>query len=266
MDGKPKRHLTPRFPREHGAYAQLAFPLVTGMVWAVPTLSTLSLGFASVAFFLANESAAILLGARGKRLKDQEGPRARVWGSILLVVGCLLGVVGVVAAWPRVWPVVLVPAVAGALLVPLVIAGRHKTLFGEFLVLTAFTTLLLPMGAASGVDPTRAALTAAVWWISFGLGTLAVHAIKARHKGEERAGWLSWASSLASGLVVAGALAFALGLSGVPALAGPGAALLPPSLAIFVLSLIRVHPKRLKRVGWSLVAANLLAMVLLLQG
>jgi len=266
VEGNTRRHLTPRFPREHGAYAQLAFPLVTGLIWAVPTVSTLSLALASVAFFLANESAAILLGARGKRLKEQEGPRARVWGSILLATGCFLGVVAVVTGWLAVWPVVLLPAVAGALLVPLVIAGRHKTLIGEFLVITAFTTLLLPMGAASGVDPTRAALTAGVWWISFGLGTVAVHSIKARHKGKERAGWLRWASSLTSGTVVAGALALALGQGGVPALAGPVAALIPPSLAIFGLSLVRVHPKHLKRVGWSLVAANTLALVLLLQG
>lgn len=112
------------FPKEHGADAQLVFPLVTGMALAVPTLSTLSLGAAGVAFFLANESAAILLGA----------------------------------------------------------------------------------------------------------------------------------------------VFFTLGQGGYPALAGPAAALLFPALATFVLSLIRVHPKQLKRVGWSLVAANSVALVLLLQG
>ena len=141
-----------------------------------------------------------------------------------------------------------------------------RPLTGEFLVLTAFTTLLLPMGAASGVDPTRAALTAGVWWISFGLGTLAVHAIKARHKGEERAGWLRWVSIAASALALVGSLALALGQGSSPAMAGPAAAVVPPSLAIFVLSLVRIHPKRLNRVGWTMVVVNTLALVLLLQG
>ena len=257
---------TPLLPKEHGAYAQLAFPLLTGMALAFPTLPTLMLGGAAVAFFLANESAAVLLGARGMRLKDQEGSRARVWGSLLLGVGGILGVAGVATGWPGIWPSVLLPTVAGLLLVPLAVTGRQKTLLGEFLVITAFATLVLPMAAASGVDPTRAALTAAVWWVSFGLGTLEVHAIKARHKKIEKARWALWASPLASGIVLAGALFLALGHGGFPASAGPAAALGLPSLAIFALSLLRVHPKHLKRVGWSLVVANSLALILLLQG
>ncbi|MFH1763638.1 MAG: YwiC-like family protein [Gemmatimonadota bacterium] len=220
--------MTPLLPKEHGAYAQLAFPLLTGMALAVPSLSTLALGGAAVAFFLANESAAILLGARGVRLKDQEGPRARVQGSVLLVAGAVLGAVGLVAGWPEIWPEVLLPAVTGTLLFLMVLIGRQKTLVGEFLVITAFATLILPMAAASGVDPTRAALTATVWWLSFGLGTLEVRAIKARHKEIERVRWTRWASPLASGSVLAGAVFMALGQGGFPGLAGPGAALIPP--------------------------------------
>jgi hypothetical protein len=257
---------SPLLPREHGAYAQLAFPLLTGLALAVPTLSTLALGIAAVAFFLANEPVAIQRGARGKRLQDQEGERARVQGSVLLGAGAILGAVGVVTGWPEVWPAVLFPTFAGILLVPLVLLGRQKTLPGEFLVITTFATLVLPMAAASGVDPTRASLASAVWWVSFGLGTLEVHAIKARHKNTGRAGWTRWVSPLASGLVLAGAVFLALGQGGFPASAGPAAALIPPSLAIFTLSLVRVHPKHLKRVGWSLVAANSLALIFLLQG
>ena len=253
-------------PREHGAYAQLAFPLVTGMALELPTLSTLMLGAAAVALFLANEPAAILLGARGMRLKDQEGPRAKLRGSLLLGVGGILGVVGLAAGWPQIWPVVLLPALASILLIPLVLMGRQKTLLGEFLVITAFTTLLLPMAAASGANPTRVALASAVWWISFALGTLEVHAIKARLNEKARNRWSRWVSPLASSGVVAGAIFLALGQGGFPEMAAPAAALLPPSVAIFSLSLTRVHPKHLKRVGWSLVVANTLSLILLLQG
>ena len=97
---------------------------------------------------------------------------------------------------------------------------------------------------------------------------------------------------MASALVVAGALWTALGqaspvlrsLGGSPAdgtgsstdwgwvlevnpyLAPGAAALLPPALAIIILSLIRVHPRHLKRVGWTLVGADTLTLLLLLQG
>jgi hypothetical protein len=253
-------------PREHGAYAQLAFPLVTGLALALPSLSTLAFGASAAAFFLANESAVILLGARGKRLQERDGPRAKVWGGILLGAGGTLGAVGLSAGWPAVWPWVLFPFFSSLLLVPVVLMGREKTLLGELLVITSFATLILPMAAASGVDPTRGALASAVWWLSFGLGTIEVRAIKARHKGTGRIGWTGWVPQITSGAVVVGAAYLALGQGGYPLLAGPAAALLLPALAIFSLSLFRVHPKRLKRVGWSLVAANSLALLLLLQG
>lgn len=76
----------------------------------------------------------------------------------------------------------LLPIFAFLLLVLGVLLGRQKTLPGELLVITAFTTLILPMAAASGVDPTRAALASAVWWLSFGLAALEVRAIKVRHR------------------------------------------------------------------------------------
>lgn len=254
------------FPKEHGAYAQLAFPLVTGMALAMPTPSTISLGAAGVAFFLANEPAAVLLGGRGVRLKKREGTRARLRGESLSAVGVVLGVGGVVTGWPAIWPSVLLPFFASLLLVPGILLGRQKTLPGEFLVITAFTTLILPMAAASGVDPIRAALASTVWWVSFGLATLEVRAIKARHKGTARTAWTGWGSRLTSGAVAVGAIFLALGQGGFPELSGPSAALLPPVLATFILSLFRVHPKHLKRVGWILVAANSLTLVLLLQG
>ena len=102
-------------PREHGAYAQLAFPLVTGVALAVPSFSTVTLGLAGVAFFLANEPAAILLGSRGVRLKNQEGPRAKLRGEFLSAVGVILGVLGVGTGWPAVWPWILPPLSAGLL-------------------------------------------------------------------------------------------------------------------------------------------------------
>lgn len=281
-------------PKEHGAYAELAFPLVTGLaLGGRPSLSAFALGSAAVAFFLAHEPLAILLGARGKRLRDQLGERARKRGAALLGAGIGLGVVGILGAGVSVWPAILGPVVAGSLLVPMVVAGRHKSVVGELLVVTAFTTLILPVGAASGADAGRAMAGMGMWWVSFGLGTLEVHAIKARHKDTGRSAWTRWASPMASGLTVLCALAAGLGSVGFPGDAGSRAgtdlqflvamgggldrvsaavpylgrsamALLSPALAILILSLARIHPRHLKRVGWTLVGANSLALLVLL--
>jgi hypothetical protein len=253
-------------PKEHGAYAELAFPLITGLALAPPSLPVFSLGLAAVFLFLANEPLAILLGARGKRLQDQLGERAKSRGSFLLGGATGLGMLGIWRGGAEVWPELLYPLAAGSLLVPLVLLGKQKTIFGEFVVVTAFATLLLPLAAASGADPERAVLAAGVWWISFGLGTLEVHAIKARLKKTAKSQWTRLGSPVAAGSVSGAAILLTLGQGGSPGLAGPAAAVLTPALAIFILSLVKVHPKQLKRVGWTLVGANSVALALLLVG
>lgn len=253
-------------PKEHGAYAQLGFPLATGLALAGFSPAAMALGASAFFLFLANEPLAILLGVRGPRLRQKLEKPARVRGGVLVGAGFVLGAVGLFMGWPELWPEFLLPALAGLALIPAVLAGKQKSLSGEFLVLTAFSTLVLPMAAASGASPWRAAPAAAVWWMSFALATLEVHAIKARVKKTARSQWTRWASPMASALVVACALSVALGQWGPPRWAGPSAALLPPALAVFALSLLTVHPRHLKRVGWTLVAANALTLVLLLQG
>jgi hypothetical protein len=194
----------------------------------------------------------------------------------------------VAAAGPAVWPSILLPLGAASLLIPLVLAGKQKTIPGELLVAAAFSTLLLPLALPWGTAPIRVALATGVWWASFSLGTLEVHALKARHKRTARSRWTVWASPLASGLSLAAALWVALG-GATPALRGwtrageagsdpawlseairllppAGAALLPPAAAILTLSLLKVHPRHLKRVGWTLIGANTLTLILLLQG
>jgi hypothetical protein len=253
-------------PKEHGAYAELAFPLITGLALAAPSLPAVLLAGAAVLFFLSNEPVAILLGARGMRIKSQLGDQATQRASFLLGGATGLGLLGLWKGGTDIWPELAFPMAAGALLIPMLLRGTQKSIFGEFVVVTAFATLLLPLAAASGADPQRAALAAAVWWFSFALGTLEVHAIKARLKEKAKNQWTRWGSPVAAGVVSVGALLLALGQGSWPNLAGPAAALIPPAMAIFALSLVQVHPKHLKRVGWTLVGANSVALVLLLQG
>jgi len=257
-------------PKEHGAYAELAFPLVTGLALATPTWPAVAIGLAAVALFLAHEPLAVAVGIRGGRLKEKVGSRAIRQGIALLGGGGILGAAGLLGAGPALWPAIIFPLAAAAALVPLVSMGRQKTLLGEFVVVTAFSTLVLPMAAASGADPARALGAALVWWVSFGLGTLEVHAIKARHKKGSRIRRISMISPAMSGVVVLLALAaLAFSGSGQRAWEGvflqlPPLALLPPATGTLALALLRVNPKHLMRVGWTLVGANTLTLIILL--
>lgn len=146
-------------------------------------------------------------------------------------------------------------------LAPLALTGRIKNLGGEILVAAALAGTLLPVAVAGGVAASYAFLAGGVWFASFLLATFTVHALKARTKAQLSPQWTTVAAPLL------GVVAIAVGVlaSNSPAIPRLAAlALLPPALATLAVNLIGVHPRRLKRVGWSLVTANLLTAALLL--
>jgi hypothetical protein len=102
-----------------------------------------------------------------------------------------------------------------------------------------------------------------VWLLTYWTATLTVHAIKARVKPELGAPWTLWAAPALATLVLLAGLGAAV--------AGPvavlaGVAVVPGALLALAVAALRVHPRRLKRVGWSLAAANVVTLVLLLAG
>src|SRR5512144_1851394 len=64
------------FPREHGAWGQLAFPLATGLNIGRPGPAAFLLCAAVVAAFLGHEPLLVVLGQRGHRARDAHGRRA----------------------------------------------------------------------------------------------------------------------------------------------------------------------------------------------
>jgi hypothetical protein len=242
----------------------LAFPLLTGLGLANPTVTTFALALSALCFFLGHEPLAVLLGVRGVRLKKAMGERARRRAAALILGGSFLGAAAAVQSWELLWPSVLVPSAPALLLLPLVLSGRQKTLPGELLVVTAFSTLVLPLGISAGADPALAGAASVLWWVSFFLGTLEVHAIKARYKERARRVWTRWASPAASLLTLAVCLV-ALSRAG-SGFSAPFLALVPPALAVLSVDIARVHPRNLKRVGWALVGANTLSLAFLLAG
>src|SRR5262245_28487506 len=71
-------------PREHGAYGQLLFPLVTALAVGWPTVAAYGLAVAGIALFVAHEPLLVVMGQRGVRAEREQTRRAWRWltGSV----------------------------------------------------------------------------------------------------------------------------------------------------------------------------------------
>jgi hypothetical protein len=246
------------WPKEHGAYAQLAFPLASGLAVGGAAPAGVAIGIAGIALFLAAEPAEVLVGARGGRARDALAGAAARQLAILGVVAAVAGLAGLAVAPHAARLAALVPASLGAVLGALLLGRRVKTLGGELVAVAAFASLHLPIAAAGGAEGIRAWGPAVVWLAVFAAATCAVHALKARHKDRDR-GLVRAALAVAAAVAAA---ALATGLAGGAARMLGWAALVPAAAALYVAAR-PLHPRHLKRVGWSLVAANLVALVLM---
>lgn len=248
-------------PREHGAYAQLGFPLATGLVLARGDLGAVAFAVAAIAFFLLHEPVAVLTGVRGVRLRESLGAVARR-RILTLGAAAALGLVAAIGlAPPRAWLAALLPGGLAVLLLPLLGTRRLKSLPGETLVAAVFSTSVLPLALCGPASWRTAGVAAVVWFAAVLPAILAVHAIKVAFKGREEGRWtLVAAPGLAASVMVAAIAAAIL----LPAWALDFLAVLPPALAVLGMGLSLPHPKHLKRVGWTMVAADTLTLALLL--
>lgn len=245
-------------PREHGAYAQLAFPLLSGLIVGGPTLPGAALTASVVCAFLAYEPVAVLLGVRGVRLQREQAGSARRQILILAPIALLLAAGALLLAPGRARLLALVPAALAAVVAALLPIRRVKTIAGETATASAFAGMHLPVAAAAGAAGLALWAPAAVWFVAFFVATLAVHAIKARQKQRD-----AWLRALAVGSTIAvgvGAIVIAVA---APPLRLPALALAVPVGAVLAVNLGRVHPRALKRVGWTLVACDAAALGIL---
>jgi hypothetical protein len=235
--------------------------VATALAVGIPGAAAWCFAASALAWFLLYEPAAVLLGVRGDRLRLAAGSGARLYAVVVALVGALLGVVALILSPPAARLATLVPAALALLLVPVVLRGKQKTLAAEILVVATLAAVLLPVAAAAGMEDRLAWMAFGVWLVSYGLITLLVHAVKAHHKQLAGKRWTVWATPLLAGLTAAAGLASAATRSVPPPV---GLALLPAALFVLVVSLLRVHPRKLRVVGWSVVGVSVLTLVLLL--
>ncbi len=247
------------WPREHGAYAQLGFPLLTGLVYGGGDPAAFAFAVVAIAGFLAHEPVAILTSVRGARLKEQLRRPAR--RRLVLLTGiAAVGSLGAVLLAPaRAWLAAALPAVLAALLLPTLGTRRMKSIPAELGAVAVFSAAVLPLALSGPVDPADAGIAAATWFAAFVPAVFAVHAIKAALRRRPGERWLLWAAPLVAALSLGAVLAGAILADARELLAAA-----VPVTVILALDFRPPHPRHLKRVGWTLVAANAVALILLL--
>ncbi len=255
------RMANPLLPREHGAYGQLAVPLATGLVLGRFHLPAVFCATAAVAAFLAHEPLLVELGHRGPKAKREHGTAARIMLMRTLAIACLFGAAGFATA-PGLALLAGLPAFAlGTLVLVLVFRRKERSLLGEVLVSITLAAALVPVALAGGAELPRAIGAVVVVAGGFTLVTASVRGVIARSKRDGSAA-LAWIAGAAAPLAVLAAylttranvrLGVALGLAPFAAFA-------------VVMAVTRVGPRALTRLGWSLVAASVLASIAVVAG
>ena len=248
-------------PHEHGAWGQLAMPLLTALAIGRPSASAFLLALGVVLAFVAHEPLLVLLGQRGRRAAEEEGPRAQRWLAGTIGLAAAAGLAGLALAPGPARAALALPALLAAVVAVLVRRKLEKTAVGEILVAATLASAGWAVALAGRASPADALAAALAWMLSFGAATLAVHVIlaRARSKGAHDPG-----ARHAALAVALAAVAFALSAAGLPAALAWGT--LPTAAFSVAVCLTRFSPKRLRELGWAMVGSSAVTLVILVVG
>jgi hypothetical protein len=253
-------------PKEHGAYGQMAFPLVTALAVAGITTASLLTAVAIVAGFLAHEPALVLLGLRGPRARRELSRPASLWLSALggFTIAAGVGAILLAPAEAR-WSFAL-PLVPATLIVAAILMRQEKSWHAETAVAITFSLAAVPVCLASA-STLRAAFAVAIpFALIFVAGTLAVRTVilRVRGGGDPRAAGATRAAVVT--LIVAATVSLALGARAALVSWAVLLAALPGLLLAAGVAIAAPPPGRLKTIGWLLVAASTMAAIIVMIG
>ena len=244
-------------PKEHGAYGQIAFPLLTAFVVAGVSGAGLLIATAVGAGFVAHEPAAVLLGWRGGRARRELRPRAIRWLACAMAIAVTAGVAALLSMDASARWSVAVPLGPALLLAIATCGGHEKSWHGETAASLAFAGAAVPVALAASASVGTSAAIAIPFASLFVASTLAVRVVilRARGGGNARA---TLATRRAALSVVAGA-ATALGAAVATGLlqASILIAATPGLLTAAVVATCPLQPRRLRTLGWTLIAVSL---------
>lgn len=253
-------------PKEHGAYGQIAFPLL--VAFCVGGLSIAGLLFASavIAAFLAHEPAAVLLGQRGARARRELRQPAigRLRWSVATGAAAGLGALLLLDSAAR-WSLV-VPGVPALFLSWAMFRGQEKSWYGELAAALAFAGAAVPVAIAAGAPVRTAAAVAIPFALLFAASTLAVRVVilRVRRGGDVRAVTITRRAAL---LLAAGSTAAITTLTTAGILAASVlVSALPGALVATVIALRPPAPAHLRVLGWTIVGVSVLTAAIVVLG
>jgi hypothetical protein len=253
------------WPKEHGAYGQIAFPMVAAFAVAGVSAGGLLIAGATVAGFLAHESALIVLGRRGARVKRELRGQAVLWLTCCLLAAAVAGAGALLAMPPQARPWTALPLVPAAVLVVTIVRGTEKTWYGETAAALAFSGAAVPIAIAAGL-PAAISITLAIpFALLFVSTTLAVRVVilRVRGGGDVKAMSATRRATLCLSLGSTAVLALLSSAGVVPTSTLAAAA--PGLLTALFVSLRPPAPFHLRRLGWALVAISVLTTVIVVS-
>jgi hypothetical protein len=256
----------PLFPREHGAYGQLVFPLATSFAVAGVTTASMLIAVAVVAGFLLHEPLSVLLGRRGARAKRDEWLHAATWLLITAATAVGAGLSGFwrlspSSRWSLALP--LLPAIVVAVAI---IAQREKSSVAEVAVAFTFSLVAVPICLAANASTSTALAVGIAFALVFAVETLAVRAIILGVRGGGDARAVRSTRLMALVLIGAGGLVLIVASLLTPLPWNTLFAVAPGLVAGSWLAMHPPAPTRLRTVGWTLVATSAATALILMIG
>ncbi|HEY1302438.1 MAG TPA: YwiC-like family protein [Vicinamibacterales bacterium] len=253
-------------PREHGAYGQLAFPLITSFAVAGFSTPAVLVGLSAVAAFLVHEPLLVLLGRRGARAgrDHHRAAIAALWGAGIVAIGAGF-IAAVVMPPPMRWSFLL-PLIPAACLAIAIALGREKRALGEMAAALTFSFVAVPICLASGAPMSTALSVAGTFASIFVTATLAVRVVilRVRGGGDPRGARATRVAVVTLALAIGAALLAATARQATP---WPTlAAVVPGLIGALFLALLPPPPTRLRRVGWTLIGTSATAAAILIAG
>ena len=250
------------WPKEHGAYGQITFPLIAAFAVAGVSAAGLAIAAATIAGFLAHEPALVVLGLRGPRATRELRRRAVVWLGSCVAACAAAGFAGLSLMHPTVRWSIAVPIVPAALLAVAARRGSEKTWYGESAAALAFSGVAVPISMAAGESVRTAVAVAIPFALVFVASTLAVRVVilRVRRGGDFTAMAVTRRAALLMTVGGAALLALASRAGILPAFVIAAAA--PGLLLAAAIAVRPPAPSHLRTVGWTLVAVSILTTVI----
>jgi len=249
-------------PKEHGAYGQLLFPLLTALAIGRRTPAALFLAGAAASAFLAHEPLLVLLGQRGPRAARDERARAAAWLAVSAISAATSGAAALVEARApgALARALIVPAALVVLVGVVIVLRREHTAAGEILAALTFASLAFPVARAACATQIVATTCASVFAAIFAAATIAVHALIARTRRPP-----ARAARIAAVVVALGSVAVLWLLGRWQIVSTLSFAAAVPACGVACVAAVAVRSaRRLRAIGWSLIVTTLMASALLI--